>query len=342
MPRHEHDIGEPAREVPADTSLTTLLDASAIGRLVTISEVIEAITAAAREQVAGLISPAQRASLLKGSTLLMAAASEDRSGVAGKLVSIVPSNRTKGLATIQGLAIWLDHTTRRPLMLADATTLTALRTGALSAVATRALARPEASCLAMIGAGGQALAQVESVLAVRPLEEVRIVSEHAETAEQLRGVIAWRFPDLKASVSPDIGSAVADADIVCLATTARAPLVELADVPAHVHVNAVGAYRPDMMEVGVSLFAGAGVVCVDDRGGALREAGDLMAAIAAGKLDESSVRELGELTEGDGAHSHAPTIFKSVGSAAADLALLHLLAERAAGHPDLPRFDFAK
>lgn len=325
-----------------DKSLTTLLDASSILGLVTIVEVIDVVAAAVREQAAGDISQAQRVSLLGGTTLLMAAASEDRRGIAGKLVSIAPTNRAQGLATIQGLAIWLDYKTRRPLVLADASTVTALRTGALTAVATRALARPEASCLAMVGAGGQALAQVESVLAVRPIKEIRLVSGHAESSERFRAEIDRRFPHLKASVSHDVASAVEDADVVCLATTSRAVLIELANVPAHVHVNAVGAYRPDMMEVGASLFAGASVVCVDDLGGALREAGDLMAAIAAGQLDQSSVRELGEFTEGNGTRGDAPTVFKSVGSAAADLALLHLLAERAAAQADLPRFDFSK
>ncbi|HKH87751.1 MAG TPA: hypothetical protein VKA05_02970 [Acidimicrobiales bacterium] len=341
MRPHERHGDGPAIDLAAGSSPTTLLDAGSIGRLVTIADVIDAIAAAVEEQVGGQISPAERASLLGGSTLLMAAASETHHGVAGKLVSIIPANRGQGLATIQGLAVWLDFATRRPLLLADATALTALRTGALTGVATRALARLESACLAMVGAGGQALAQVESVLAVRPIEEVRVVSQHADTAEALCGEIGRGAPDLKVSVSPDIGSAVADADIVCLATTSRAALVELADVPTHVHVNAVGAYRPDMREVGVSLFGGAGIVCVDDLGGALREAGDLMAAIAAGALDESSVVELGQVVGGVGG-GRAPSVFKSVGSAAADLALLHLLAERAAEHPELPRFDFAR
>ncbi len=329
-------------EAGGDRSLTTLLDTNTIRGLVTIEETIDVVAAALREQVAGFISPAPRVSLLHGSTLLMAAASENRGGVAGKLVSIVPANRAQGLASIQGLAIWIDYVTRRPLLLADATTITSLRTGALSGIATRALARPEASCLAMVGAGGQALAQVESVLAVRPIKEVRLVSEHPESSERLRVEILQRFPQLNAVVTRDIASAVQGADVVCLATTARAALVELADVPAYVHVNAVGAYRSDMKEVGTSLFAGASIVCVDDLGGALQEAGDLMAAIAAGQLDQSSVRELGELSENNVDRGDAPTVFKSVGSAAADLALLCLLAERAAKQPDLPRFDFTK
>ncbi len=341
MRPHERHGDDPALVV-TESSPTTLLAAGTIARLVTLAEVIDAVAAGAVEQAAGRISPAERASLLGGSTLLMAAASETRPGLAGKLVSIIPANRGLGLATIQGLAVWLDVATRRPLLLADATALTSLRTGALTGVATRVLARPEASCIAMVGAGGQALAQVESVRAVRPIEEVRVVSQHAETAEGLCGEIARSAPDLKVSASPDVASAVRGADVVCLATTSRDTLVELADVSPHVHVNAVGAYRPDMREVGVSLFGGAGVVCVDDLGGALREAGDLMAAIAAGALAESAVLELGQVVEGAGSRGPGPTVFKSVGSAAADLAVLHLLAERAVEDPDLPRFDFAR
>ena len=109
-----------------------------------------------------------------------------------------------------------------------------------------------------------------------------------------------------------------------------------------VHINAVGAFRPDMRELGVSVLAAAELVCSDDPHGALREAGDLMEAVARGVLKAESIVDLGAL---DGRHDRAQrrgiTIFKSVGTAGADLALLDLLWQRAEADGTIPSFDFS-
>ena len=146
--------------------MTFLLSASMIRRLVTMNDVIDAVGQAARERAAGALLAAPRVALPGGKTLLMAGESAERDGVATKVVSVAPANRACGLATIQGLASWLDYATRRPLLIADATAATALRTGALAGVATKALAPPGASVLAMVGTGGMATSLVEACAAV--------------------------------------------------------------------------------------------------------------------------------------------------------------------------------
>ena len=329
---------------PPTTRPTILLASSDIRRLVTITDVIGAVGQAAREHATGPISRAPRVSVPGGGTLLMAAASAERGGVAAKIVSIAPGNRATGLATIQGLAAWFDHATRQPLLVADATAMTALRTGALSGAATEALAPLGASVLAMVGVGGQARCQVEAVAAVRPIEQVRLVSLRRASAEQFGQELCAVLPGRRISVFGDVAAAVRDADIVCLATTSTAALIEQADLQPGAHVNAVGAYRPDMREVGVSVFRAASVVCADDREGALSEAGDLMDAVALGVLDPASLLELGMIMDRPGSQpaNGAPTVFKSVGSAAADLALLDLLLQRAQAEPSLPTIDFAR
>jgi ornithine cyclodeaminase len=325
-----------------DQGATVLLSASEIRRLVTMNDVIDAVDQAARERASGRLDSAPRVGT-PGGTLLMAAESAGRDGVAAKIVSIADGNRAAGLSTIQGLALWLDYRTRRPVLVADAPTVTALRTGALAGVATRALARPDASVLAMIGTGGQALAQVEATAAVRPVREVRVASLHRASAEDFCGRLAGLLPGVRAQACDSVAAAVRDADIVCLATTARTALVEERDLRADVHVNAVGAYRPDMHELAVSVFGAAKLVCSDDPHGALSEAGDLMDAVAAGVLDPGSVVELGALdavdvrTQGAGL-----TVLKSVGTASADLALLDLLVGRAAGSSEIRRFGFGE
>ena len=326
---------------PAEPASTLLLDASNIRRLVTMKDVIEVVEQAVREQAAGGLVAAPRVAL-PGGTLLMAAESQERRGVATKLVSVAPGNRASGLSTIQGLASWLDYASRRPLLVADATAVTALRTGALSGVATQALAPPEASVLAMVGTGGQAMSLVEACAAVRPIQQVHLASLHRASAEELHGKLCALRPELDVRICQSVKEAVKDASIVCLATTSATALVEDSDVRSDVHINAVGAYRPDMRELGVSVLAVATLVCSDDPHGALHEAGDLMEAAACGALNAGSIINLGRL---DGRHDHTRrsgiTIFKSVGTATADLALLDLLWQRAKADGTIPSFEFS-
>ena len=335
----------PSPEVQPESgsdSATMLLNASEVRQLVTIEELIEVTGQAAREWAAGQIVAAPRVGLPVG-TLLMAAASPRRGGVAGKIISVARGNRAAGMSTIQGLAAWFDLKTGRPLLVADGPAVTALRTGALSGVATKALAPPGASVLAMIGTGGQALAQVQASAAVRPVKQVRVASLHRKSAEMFCENLRTVLPDLDAQVCQDTKEAVRDAEIVCLATTASSALIESRDLRSDVHVNAVGAYRPDMRELGVSVFAAARLICSDNPDGALHEAGDLIDAVAAGAASPDSLIGLGAL---DGADSGnlgrgGITVFKSVGSSAADLAILDLLWRRAVTDPAIGRFDFA-
>jgi ornithine cyclodeaminase/alanine dehydrogenase-like protein (mu-crystallin family) len=327
--------------MPAGPASTLLLGATDIRRLVTMKEVIHVVGQAARERAAGDLIAAPRVAL-PGGTLLMAAESAERGGVAAKVVSIATGNRQAGLTTIQGLASWLDYTTRRPLLVADTPAVTALRTGALAGFATQELAPPDASVLAMIGTGGQALTLVEACAAVRPVARVQLASSHRESAEELRRRLRSARPDLEVRICDSVRRAVQDAALVCLATTSVSTLVEAGDVRPDVHINAVGAYRPDMRELGASVLGAAELVCSDDPAGALREAGDLMEAVACGALRAESIIDLGELdARFDRAQRRGITIFKSVGTASADLALLDLLWQRAEADGSIPRFEFS-
>jgi ornithine cyclodeaminase len=318
-----------------------LLDASSIRRLVTMKDVIEVVGQAAKDHAAGGLVAAPRVAL-PGGTLLMAAESQQRGGVGAKLVSVAPGNRASGLSTIQGLASWLDYTTRQPLLVADATAVTALRTGALSGIATQVLAPLGASELAMVGTGGQALALVEACAAVRPVERVLLASLHRASAEQFRIKLGALLPELDVHICGSVSEAVKNAEIVCLATTSLTALVNDQDVRPDAHINAVGAYRPDMRELGVSVLAAATLVCSDDPPGALREAGDLMEAVARGAVDAESLIGLGALNgHYDLGKRSGLTIFKSVGTALADLALLDLLWQRAEADGTIPSFEFS-
>ena len=258
-------------------------------------------------------------------------------GTSFKVVTVWEPNRRRNLPTINALAVWFDGDDHQPRLLVEGASLTALRTGATTGVATRALAAADASTLALIGAGGQAADQVRAVCAVRPIDDVRIFSRGA-SADRLVEWLAPTLPGVRLRRVPSAAAAVEGANVICCATTSLDPVIEAEAVGDVVHVNAIGAYRPDMCELPPELFARADVVAVDSIEAATTEAGDIMAALSRGALEASALVEIGSLV---GAPPRPPrlTIFKSVGSAIQDWAICHLLSTRIAS--DMRRVDLS-
>lgn len=262
-------------------------------------------------------------------TLVMAAADADGIGTAVKVVSIRPDNPPRGLPTIQASVVWHDGESGRPTAVLDGDTLTALRTGAASGVATALLAPPDATTLAVIGAGRQAPDQVQAVRAVRRIDTVRIASRTRESADDLAARIsAGGDVDVEVCATPT--DAVAGADVVCCATSATEPLFPVSALRARVHINAVGSFRPEMRELGSDVLGSASLVAVDQREAAEKEAGELILAFDEGTLAPAALVEIGDvLQRGDGAHREGITVFKSVGLAAQDWAIARLAVTRA-------------
>jgi ornithine cyclodeaminase/alanine dehydrogenase-like protein (mu-crystallin family) len=304
------------------------LDADALRSAVSAVELIDAVEQAYRDVAGGRdASPARsRVAMPNGDLLLMPGLRRGGLGASVKLVTVTPANAARGLPTIQAVVVWIDAETGAPLALLDGTELTAMRTGAGTGAATRLLARADASVLALIGAGAQALWQVRAVMAVRPIREVRIYARGPT-----RDALAARLSVSARVVA--VGSAreaIDGADIVCCATTSNDPVLDAAWVCPGTHVNAIGAFRPDMVELPAELFRRAALVSVDSRGAALAEAGDVLAANAAGDLVEGDLIEIGSLPP-DYAGTRDPeaiTIFKSVGLAIQDVAAAELIVAR--------------
>ncbi len=263
-----------------------------------------------------------------GELLLMPAHTAAGSGV--KLVTISHTNPSRGLPLIHGLYVLFAPETLAPVALLDGAALTALRTAAVSALATRHLARADARRLVVFGAGAQARAHVAAMRAVRELEHVAIVGRDQARAEALAGEV--RADGLPADVAD--ATAVRDADIVCTCTTSRTPLFEAALVAPGTHVNAVGAYRPDARELGGDLLARA-LVVVETRASALAEAGDIVLAVADGAVEAGALRELAAVVRGTErrAGDAQVTVFKSVGLAFEDLVVAAAAAGRLATAP---------
>ncbi len=234
---------------------------------------------------------------LLGGSLVMPGRLDDTMAI--KVVSIVPGNPA-------GLVVVFDGD-GSPLGILDGPTLTSIRTGAVCGLATRLLADESASTLAMLGAGAMAFDQVEAIRAVRAIDRVLVWSRSSEKAMALAEVVNG-----EAVAAAD--DAVEEADIVSCATPSAKPLFSDRSVRDGVHVNAVGAFTPEMIELPGELVR-ASYVVVDELDAAAAEAGDL---IQAGKEPDATLREI---LAGPGAlGADRTTIFKSVGIAAQDVA----------------------
>ena len=255
-----------------------------------------------------------------GVTLFMPSrlGSEGRRGA--KVVSLYQGNRDLGLPSIHGVILMVDDETGRPLALMDAGELTAIRTAAAAGLAARLLSSKTASVLTVFGAGAQAPKQIGAVRAVRPIEEVRVVSRHGESAQAL----AKSLEGVEARAVRDAEEAVRGAHIVVAATTSTSPVFPGAALPPGVHVSGVGSFTHEMQEVDVDVVRRARVV-VEDRASAMEEAGDLIIPIGAGQVPTDVIDcELGDIVNGkapEGRAGHELTFFKSVGTAVQDVAI---------------------
>jgi ornithine cyclodeaminase len=313
---------------PVAAGRPAVIECGQLRSLVSMADAIEtsrrAFTAAAR----GEVTVPLRSSLSRHRALVMPVEHVSGSALV-KVIDLQPDGWRQGLPSIGGAALWIDAGTGRVSALLDATALTALRTGAASGLATALLAAPGASVLAMLGTGGQAADQVGAVCAVRPITEVRVFGQHAGRRAELCAELAAAHPGVTFEPAASAADAIRGAHVICAATRSRAPLFEVGDLADQVHINAVGAYRPDMCEVPAAAFGRATMVVIDQLEAALAEAGDVIQAIAAGQLRQDRLVEIGQLLAAPARPPGGTTIFKSVGIAAQDWALAELVVSRA-------------
>jgi ornithine cyclodeaminase len=250
-----------------------------------------------------------------------------------KAVSVFPGNPQKELPAVLGAALVLDPQTGASIALLDAAELTAIRTGAGSGVATDLLSRPESRTLAVFGTGGQALTQVEGICAVRSIDTVWVVGRDTIRGERFLQKVAGRAgvpADLRFVL--DFREALLNADVICTTTTATEALFDPSYVMGGTHINAIGAFKPTMQEIPGQTVSRSRLF-VDNRAGALYEAGDIVRAIDAGAIDATHiVGEIGEVIGGrvvGRRSSDEVTLFKSVGMAAQDAAAGGLAVARA-------------
>jgi ornithine cyclodeaminase len=242
-----------------------------------------------------------------------------------KEIVVTPDNPTRGLDAHQGAVLLHNGETGELIAVMNASPITAIRTAAVSAVATRALAQKDAKRVAIIGAGVQARAHVEAMRTVLEDPEIRIWARRLEAAEELAAEVG-------AIVDPSPDSAVFGAEVVCTTTSAKEPVLEKRWLARGAHVNAVGSSIKTTRELDTETMAAASLF-VDRRASTLNESGDYLIAAGEGAIGPDHIKaELGEVLAGvhrGRVHEDELTVFKSLGIGVEDLAAAELVVQRA-------------
>ncbi|HET7291794.1 MAG TPA: ornithine cyclodeaminase family protein [Vicinamibacteria bacterium] len=244
-----------------------------------------------------------------------------------KAITVFPGNHGTVLDSHQGAVLLFDAERGSLLAIVDASSVTAIRTAAVSAVATRLLAREDAGDLALLGTGVQAMSHLEAMAQVRTLRRVRAFSRDPRNVQALvRGAQARL--GLRVEAASSAREAVLGADIVCATTASRTPVLEGAWLSPGAHVNAVGASVKDARELDTAAVASARLY-VDRRESALAEAGDFLIPKAEGAIGDDHIQaELGDVLLGarPGRRSRDEiTLFKSLGLAVEDVAAARVI-----------------
>ena len=303
--------------------------------VLTLPDLIEAMQSALIAYSSGRTNQPLRTVLEVGAKKsffgVMPAFLPDAPALGTKLVTVYDGNPARGLPSHLASIVLLDPGTGALVALLDGRFITEARTAAVSAMATRLLARPDATTLAIIGSGVQARSHLEALGCVRTLRDVRVWSPSAEHRERFVADMRERTrASLSAARSAE--EAVSGADLIVLATSSRSAVVRSEWVSDGAHVCAVGACRPDQREMDGALVARARLF-VDSREGATAESGDIVLGIAERLFDATHIAgELGEVAAGrvEGRQrADQVTVFKSLGMAVEDVAAAHLAFERA-------------
>lgn len=239
-----------------------------------------------------------------------------------KAICVFPGNAAIGKDAHQGGVLLFDGKVGELLAVVNASAITAIRTAAVSAVATRVLAREDAAQLAIIGAGVQARSHLSAIACVRNIKSVRIVARRFENAERFVNEMRPQFPAPIEAVE-NVEAAVRGADVIVTATTSREPVIRREWISAGTHINAVGTFSFNAREIDTATMVEARLF-VDRRESALNEAGDYLIAAREGAIGPEHIRaELGEVLVGANPGRTSPdeiTIFKSLGLGIEDLA----------------------
>jgi ornithine cyclodeaminase len=313
---------------------TLFITGKTVSRVLPMSDCIELMAGTFAELAAGRTGQPLRTVMRlpggRGLLGLMPAHSAGRAVTGVKALSVFPGNARVGLGSHQGVVLLFEAEHGRLLAVVDAESITALRTPAVSAVATRLLARDGAATLALLGAGAQALGHLAAIRLVRKIERAFVWDIHPERARAFAGALS-EDSGIPITAVASAQEAVAEADVICAVTPAKEPILRSAWVRPGTHVNAVGACTPDARELDSELIARARVFA-DSRESLLAESGDFLIPLREGVIGGDHLRgELGALVTGTVAAREGGddvTVFKSLGLGCEDLAVADVVYRR--------------
>jgi ornithine cyclodeaminase len=316
---------------------TLLLSHREVHAYLPMAECIQAMEGAFRSLAAGLsLVPLRTVIRLPDSpnafgVMPAVVGSGSSAQIAAKIITVFPGNDATPFDSHIGVVLLFGPDHGELLAIADASSITAIRTSAVSGLATRLLARPDSERLALLGAGTLAMPHLEAVSAVRPIKEVSIWSRSAARAQEFaRKATASR--GVKVTAARTAQEAVATADVVCTITASRTPVLEGSWLSPGTHVNAVGASLASARELDTAAVRRARMF-VDLRESALHEAGDFLIPRSEGAIaDDHILGELGDLLTGLIVGRQTPeeiTLFKSLGLAVEDVAAVRHVYDKA-------------
>ncbi|HKZ72518.1 MAG TPA: hypothetical protein VJ011_00560 [Steroidobacteraceae bacterium] len=305
-----------------------LIDAAQVRARLSMRECIEEMAVAMKAVTAGTIAAPPRIIMplvdASGFLAVMPGSASEPRVYGVKIVSLHPGNPAHGRPAVQGFVVLFDHDTGAPLALVDGGEITAFRTAAASALATRVLARANARTLGILGCGVQAASHLEAISSVRDISEVRVWGRSYAKAQAF---VARHGDASRVQIHAVRGAEDAAAcDIVCAVTGAHEPLVKGEWLRPGCHVNLVGAHSASTREADTALIAGASVF-VDSMDAAFREAGDILLPLQEGAIDRAHVKgEIGAVLLGrltGRRNEEEITVYKSLGLVAQDLVAAH-------------------
>lgn len=316
--------------------MTLILSNSELAKLADMKSTIDAVEAALGDVALGTAHQPAPVSLHLDSSdarfVPMTALAEGPALAAVKMLADIPSNAEKGLPSQRSAIMLTSSVTGETLAILDGKVPTRIRTAAASAVATKHLARKDSKVLGLVGAGALAIAHVEAILHVLPIEEIVVWSRSTKTAEEFRQQVVHH--GLPVTIVGNIADVFAEADVVCTLTPSAEPLVKGEWFRPGQHINAVGARpRPTEREIDSAGMQRSRVV-VDSMSTTQEKSGEVLLAIDEGNFSLSDiVAELGEVITGqkEGRQTAQDiTLFNSVGIGVLDLAIGRLLIDSAA------------
>ena len=309
-----------------------ILNKKQINNMVSMNEAIKAMKTAFIQLSNGeAIIPTRLSTDIpkkNATSLVMPAYSLESPYYTVKIVSVNYSNPQKGLPLLHSSVQVFDASKGNMVATLDGESVTAIRTGAVTGLATGMLAKKDAKVGAVFGTGVQAKSQVEAILAARNLEKILVFSRTKKSAELFCNVIYDTF-SIKASIgNKDL---LKEADLICTATPSKKSLFDHEDLSPGVHINAIGSFKPYMQEIPVETVINSKVI-VDRIESCRVEAGDLIIPVEQGKWSFDMVHgELGQLISGEVSGKDPDgeiTLFKSVGNAIQDLALANIIMKK--------------